>query len=203
MRSKLDECKTRLKEEMENSLSILRWVNDNKPDHRIVNSIYEISFLKMYLTWEWFLERTFIFYLMGEKTDRGYCPRSYFNPRDEHHAYAIIKGNARYPNWLDLDFIRDKAELFFENGSPFKESLCDKDNIRIALSQMRKIRNNIVHISPRAKEEYESLIRNEFGILQNLSPGEFLGKIKDEENKVSYITYYKNILETASDEIVK
>ncbi|MEO0021946.1 MAG: hypothetical protein ABIK48_07230 [candidate division WOR-3 bacterium] len=189
---------------MENSFEILRTVNGINPQlpKNVVSSVYELSFLKMYLAWEWFLERTFILYMLGEKTDKGYSPNRYVNPRDEENAYDIIKGGARYPDWLSVDLVTEKAKIFFENGSPFVEALKEKANINDALKQMKHIRNMIVHISRYAKRIYEDLLRREFGSKRDLSPGEFLATIKKEE-KIPYIAYYKKILEAASDEIVK
>lgn len=206
MASELNSCKSHFLNEIDNIFNLLKKVNTINPPltSDIINSMYELSFLKMYREWEWFLEETFILYMLGGKTDSGYSPNCYVKPRDKQHAYELIKGGARYPSWQNLDFIREKAELFFENGSPFKEILYDKVNIKDALFQMTKLRNVVAHTSQKALEDYKSVIRNEIGSSPNILVGEFLFKMKnDKGRKLSYISYYREILKVASDEIVK
>ncbi|MEM3122360.1 MAG: hypothetical protein QXH60_02885 [Candidatus Pacearchaeota archaeon] len=206
MASELNECKSRFYNEMEKSFYLLKEVNTITPplNSDIINSMYELSFLQMYRAWEFFLEKTFVLYMLGKETDKGYRPICYVNPPNEEHAYELIKGGARYPSWLNIEFIREKAELFFKDGSPFKEILYDKVNIKDALTQMTKLRNAIVHISKKALDDYESVVRKEIGSSLNLSVGEFLSRMKKEGGReVSYISYYRKILEVSSDEIIK
>ncbi|MEO0075342.1 MAG: hypothetical protein ABIK31_04445 [candidate division WOR-3 bacterium] len=195
--------KEQLKEEMNKSLNVLSEINPIESlKKETVDSIYELSFLKIFLAWERFIERTFILYLRGEQTDNGYKPTSYVSPKDENHAYDIIKGGFRYPDWLNLEFIREKADLFFDKGLPFKDVLYNNTTIKKVLQQMKKIRNRIVHASQNSIREYEELLRDEFGAVLNISPGEFLAKKYEDEN-ISYIDYYKQILELASDKLIQ
>lgn len=168
----------------------------------VVDSVHELSFLRIILAWESFIEKSFIYYILGEKTANGYAPISFVKPRDETHAYNIIKGGHRYPDWLNLEFIREKSELFFENGEPFKTTLYIS-NIKGALDDMKILRNVIVHISASAKKKYENLLRRELGsALPYIQPGKFLQKMRKTSNK-TYFTYFKEILEIASAEIIK
>jgi len=190
---------------MNKSLNLIKQINKISdkllPDE--IFAIYELSFLKIYLSWESFIGRVFILYMIGEKTDSGYAPKRYVTPRDEKHAYDIIKSGRSFPDWLNIEFIREKSELFFENGEPFKTALYSKTNIRGGLQNMRVLRNIIVHASKEAEEKYKNMLRAELGSAPNISPGEFLSRMRIEKPKVPYIVYYKKILEVASNGIIR
>jgi len=203
MLSELNRIKDELIQNMNKSLDLIKRINkiSSMLSSDEIYSIYELSFLKIYLSWESFIGRVFILYMIGEKTDSGYAPKRYVTPRDEKHAYDIIKCGRSFPDWLNIEFIRERSELFFKNGEPFKTALYSKTNIRGALQNMKVLRNIIVHASKEAEEKYENMLRNELGSAPNISPGEFLRRSK--KPKMSYIVYYKKILEVASNDIVR
>jgi len=204
MLSELNRIKNELIQNMNKSLDLIKRIN--KISHMLspdeTYSIYELSFLKIYLSWESFISRVFILYMIGEKTDSGYAPKRYVIPKDEDHAYSIIKSGRSFPDWLNLEFIREKSELFFENGKPFKTTIYPKANVREALQNMRTLRNAIVHASRESKEKYEKMLRNEVGFASNMVPGEFLSNMRTKKPQIPYIVYYKKILEVVSNDIV-
>jgi len=203
--SPLNEDKDELKMEIDKNFKLIQTVNQlSQLQIAQVHLIYELSFLKIFLAWELFLEKSFILFMLGKKTDSGYKPRRYVNPRDEKHAYELIKGGRSFPDWLNLEFIREKSELFFENGSPFKDVLYNNQTIKEGLQMMKITRNRIVHISPKTKDEFINLLRNEFGYDLGIGPGEFLRKNKARSKKsLSYIDYFKDILLMAANNIVR
>ena len=205
MSSEPNRIKDEFIQNMNKSLDLIKRINkiDSMLSSDEIYSIYELSFLKIYLSWESFIGRIFILYMIGEKTDSGYAPKRYVTPRDEKHAYDIIKSGRPFPNWLDIEFIREKSELFFENGEPFKTALYSKTNIRGGLQNMRVLRNIIVHASEEAEEKYKNMLRNGLGSAPNISPGEFLSRMRIGKPKVPYIVYYKKILEVASNDIIR
>lgn len=206
--SKLDDIKKELKDELNKNTKLLEIVNElykkfpNDIPKKVIDSIHELSFLRILLAWESFLEKSFIYYMLGEKTTNGYAPTSFVKPKDETHAYKIIKAGHKYPDWLNLDFIKEKSELFFENGEPFKTTLCDTSNIKGALDDMKTLRNAIVHSSVSARGKYENLLREKLGVAYHISPGEFLQKMIKNSNE-TYFTYFKKILDIASDNIIR
>ncbi len=203
--SPLNEANSDLKMEIDKSFELIQTVNQLPHLHiDKVHLIYELSFLKIFLAWEFYLEKSFILYMLGEKTDSGYKPRTYVMPKDEKHAYEIIKGGRSFPDWLNLEFIREKSELFFEDGSPFKDILYNNQTIKGGLQMMKITRNRIVHISQKTKEEFSNLLRNELGYDKGIGPGEFLKKNKaTSQQSLSYIDYFKDILLMAADNIVR
>lgn len=210
--SPLNEIKEKLKVEIEQSFELIGSINQlaqNLQNDQVyliqidqVYLIYELSFLKIFLAWEYFLEKSFILYMLGKKTENGYKPESYVTPIDEDHAYKIIKGGANFPNWLDLEFIREKSELFFKDGEPFKSALYDDQTIHKGLRIMKTTRNRIVHVSPGSREKFESMLRDEFGYATDITPGEFLMK-EGKKTKKSYINYFKEILLISAERIVR
>lgn len=204
LKSKINQEKEEFIQNMDKSLELIKQINKiHQLSIGVIYSIYELSFLKIYLSWESFISRVFILFMVGEKTDNGYSPKKYIIPKDEVHAYEIIKGNLQYVDWLNLEFIRRQSDLFFENGEPFKTVLFSNATNKEILQNMKILRNRIVHASPEAKEKYEKLLRNEFGFASNITPGEFLLSMRNKKPKISYIEYYKKILEVASNDIVR
>jgi len=203
--SPLNEGKNELKMEINTSFELIQTVNQLSQLYiDQVHLIYELSFLKIFLAWELFLEKSFILFMLGKETDSGYKPRTYVIPRDEKHAYELIKGGRSFPDWLNLEFIREKSELFFENGSPFKDVLYNDQTIKEGLQLMKITRNRIVHISPQTKREFSNLLRKEFGYDLGIDPGKFLKKnMTKPPHFLSYIDYFKDILLTAADNIVR
>jgi hypothetical protein len=201
----LNEANNELGKEIDKSFELLQTVNQlSHLQIDQVHLIYELSFLKIFLAWEFYLEKSFILYMLGEETESGYKPRAYVIPRDEKHAYELIKGGRSFPDWLNLEFIREKSELFFENGSPFKDVLYNNQTIKEGLQMMKIIRNRIVHISQKTQQEFSNLLRNEFGHDSGIGPGEFLKKNEAKRQKsLSYIDYFKDILLTAANNIVR
>ena len=190
---------------MNKSLNLIKRINEicDKLSPDEIFAIYELSFLKIYLSWESFIGRVFILYMIGEKTNSGYAPKRYVTPRDEKHAYDIIKSGRSFPDWLNIEFIREKSELFFENGEPFKPVLYTNTTIKGALQNMKVLRNIIVHASKEAEEKYKNMLRAELGSAPSISPGEFLSTMRIEKPKIPYIVYYKKILEVASNGIIR
>jgi len=201
----LNEIKDKLKMGIKQSFELISSINQLIPKLQSdqVYLIYELSFLKIFLAWEYFLETSFILYMLGEKTENGYKPESYVKPKNEAHAYKIIKGGASFPGWLNLEFIREKSELFFKDGDPFKSALYDDQTIKNGLQMMKITRNRIVHVSPESKEKFEGMLRNEFGYDKNITPGKFLSDEVEKKTKKSYIDYFKEILLIAADKIVR
>lgn len=203
--SELDKAKQELKENMEKSLDLIKQIDTNCKSipHDTIYSIYELSFLKIYLSWEIFISRVFILYMMGKNTNSGYAPRCYVSPKDENHAYQIIKGGRRFADWLNLDFVIEVAEMFFEEGEPFKSTNSDVAEV---LQHMKILRNKIVHASQEAEEKYQKLLRDKFGSARPITPGQFLSSFKNDNTtyiNTTYIVYYTKILEVMSDGIVK
>lgn len=200
--SELSKFKDQFKQHMEKNFELIQLVNEAKPrfPQDQIYMVYELSFLKIFLSYEWFIERTFILYMLGNKTDKGYRPKIYVKPRDEKHAYDFVREGRDYADWTTPDVVIRKSNLFFVDGEPYKDVL---EPIIRDIQDIKTIRNAIVHMSAESREKFETLIRSKLGYAgAAITPGEFLATtIKGK--KLSYITYFRDKLEFASEKIVR
>lgn len=115
------------------------------------------AFLNVFSEWEHFLENSTIAFSMGEENLSGFKPNKYISPLDEEHAHRLIKGSSAYPDWSDLKSVKDIASRLFEQGEPYKSAL---NGFSSKFSEMKKVRNIIVHNSAKSKAEFDTLVRN-------------------------------------------
>ncbi len=200
--SKLNKAKEEFKQQMIRSFELIQNLTQVSPPLQKdkIFLIYELSFLQIFLAWEWFIENTFILYMLGRKANSGYRPKTYIKPKDENHAYDLAKGLRDYADWTSPDIIIRKAELYFVDGAPYKNTL---RTIIQDIQDIKTLRNAIVHTSTGSREKFKQLVRSKFGYAKTMiSPGEFLsthlkGKM------FQYITYFRDRLEIASEKIVR
>ncbi len=200
--SKLNEAKDEFKQHIKRSSKLIQSVNKARP-HFLQDQIYliyELSFLRIFLAGEEFIESTFILYMLQEKTDSGYGPKTYVRPVDRRHAYKFAREGRDYTDWTSPDTVIRKAVLLFEDGKPFKDAFTP---IIQDIQDMKTIRNAVVHMSTKSREKFETLVRNKLGYAKSgITPGEFL-YTNTKSQDMSYITYFTKILEFASKKIVK
>jgi len=164
--------------------------------------IVENVVLNICSSWERFLENIFIAYMQGNKSDNGSAITTYALPRDDMHAYNLIKNVTAYPDWTDISKILVNAENFFEDGGPFKLLETLKGDI-IAL---KKIRNAIAHTSKKAREDFENLVRGKCGHLPNgITPAKFVSEYKIGNRRIdpTYFEYYVNFLKDSATMLVE
>ncbi len=132
--------------------------------------ITELAFLQLFLTWEDFLEQTFIRYMCGGKTESGYSSESRTRAQNLDHALEILKGPSRpYIEWVDGREIQDRAKTFFQDGEPYCSAI---GGAITQLNEMRKIRNRIAHRSKSSEQQFEELARQLLGHRpKGLTPG--------------------------------
>lgn len=64
----------------------LRGARDRNLKQERIYQINELAFLDMYLSWEDFLENTFVRFMCGAKTRNRYSPKVFVLPPTLHHA---------------------------------------------------------------------------------------------------------------------
>ena len=164
--------------------------------------IVENLILKIYSSWESFLENIFIAYMLGNKSDNGTAIIKYVSPRDAEHAYNLIKSITPYPDWTDIDKILINAENFFEDGGPF--SLLK--TLKSEINAVKKIRNAIAHTSRKANQDFENLVRGKVGHLPaDISPARFISDYKNgtRRNSPTYFEHYIEFLKNSSTMLVE
>lgn len=165
--------------------------NYTRPPWPILEQIYEFSFLRIILSWEAFLERTLVLYMMGEQASIGHKPVAKVkNIEDENIAYALLSGKMPYD--ADRDFLpyllapkrlKKVANKLFHNhrydlvGNSSDEGKQNHD----MLEHARRIRNHIAHRSTKSEAEFELTMEYFLDKRYNFSAGKFLGmKLKEE-----------------------
>lgn len=88
-----------------------------------MNLIAELVFLKIFISWESFLEQTFIRFMCGGVTSSGYCPDRYVKPKKLDHAMNILLQNREYLDWTRWNEVKIWAQNFFKNGEPYKPAI--------------------------------------------------------------------------------
>lgn len=192
--------RNRFNSEIEKSFTLIRVIANIKPKlhQKYVFLVVELSFLKVYIAWEQFLEDTFVNYIMGRKTRKGYKVKSFVNPKNFIHAKGIINEGRNYSKW-DYDEVIRKSLLFLKNGYPYKNTLQPISNY---LKEMSYIRNSIVHGSSHSMERFKSIVRSKIKYAPaKITPGEFLLKIESKTKK-TFFQHYTDFVVDASKKIV-
>lgn len=157
--------------------------------------VTEASYLKFFISWETFLESSFLDYLLGVSSITGNAPKRYIKPRDSTHAQEIILlfGNQKYFDWSVPENIRRIAKAAFENGFVFDNAI---PPINTELLDLKTIRNAAAHLSSTTCRQLESLGQR---ILQkpclNIKPYDLLVSINPSSNdgETIFQTYVKTL----------
>ena len=160
--------------------------------------ITEASFLKMFISWERFLEQSFIKYLTGKKSIANNKVNSFLKRIDMNRAADIIKGTNKYIDWSNPDIILRLAKLYLGSTNPYSDHL---NPIKTDLFDLRTIRNAAAHLSTTTNTSLDSLASR---ILQenkaNVNVSDFiLSLIPGTTDTV--IDFYSNLLDITSENI--
>lgn len=163
--------------------------------------VAELSFLKIFVAWEQFLENSFINYMLGGETNRGRRAKRYIFPKDSKHALSIVCEGRPFANWATPSEVIRKAELFFARGKPFKDSLWP---IQGTINDMQTIRNYLAHMSIESREKFKELVRSELTYFPyKNTPGKFLlTKNPSARPQIIFLRYYTDILKNTAKKII-
>ena len=140
-------------------------INDvNKSEYLVSDSMKRIqdlvvkqAFLCVFSEWEHFLENATIAYSLGEHSTNGNKPLCYIVPQDEDHANRLIKGTAPYPDWSQMQTVKELEMALFKDGEPFISAL---NGFASRYKEMKTVRNHIAHNSIKSQNEFDTLVRN-------------------------------------------
>lgn len=155
---------------------------------KIYDAIVEHCFIQIFLAWEKFLENSFILYLNGNADFQGTNYVRYGTPKDNEHAYNMLKGTKNYPDWTNINDVKYLAKIYFENGGPFSII----ENIPVEFDDIKNIRNRISHNSEKSAKAFERVLVKTIMQTTNVSVGDFLMMFKD--NSQTYFSYYMDYL---------
>jgi len=155
---------TKLLDKIENNPGVL-----HQPQ---VDFVFELAFLKMFIAWEQFLENTFVRYMCGASSLSGKKPIRIVSVRHLDDALRVIYGGRPYAGWTSVEVVVDRANSFFASGEPYATPL---HSAAVELSDMKRIRNHIVHHSNKSGEDFTKLLVNTYGFRpQGMTAGRFL-----------------------------
>lgn len=150
-------------------------------------NIMEHCFMRIFLAWENFLEEAFILYLCDSEDLQGRKYKRFAEPRDEEHAYRLLKGTKQYPDWTNLNNINTLSELFFKDSGPFQLLL----NNPVEFQHMKIIRNRISHISKQSVQAFNKFTNAQIAT-NNLTAADFLSTLRGDSD--TFYSYYTGIV---------
>lgn len=161
----------------------------------------ELAFLRAFLAWEAFLEKSFLLYLAGQIPPKGRQPKRYYYPPNQKMAMDWLAEGREYSKWADAGEVGKRASRFFKDGYPFTSVLRSNQT---ALTDANMIRNMIAHESMSAQEKFEKIVRRELATLPlNKTAGAFLGMtVPTSTPPVSFLESYMSKLEFCAQQII-
>ena len=155
------------------------------------------AFLTLFMALEYFLESSFICYMMGQPGLNGNTFLKFVSPASEENAHNILKGTNRFTDFTNRDIIIKLAGNFFDGGGPYVYL----NSISADFEEMKKIRNAISHISPESDRAFKGLVRVKLGSLPpNISTSVFLNTIMPGAT-TTFFVHYRDIVVSAINNI--
>lgn len=163
------------------------------------NYVIDYAFLRIFTTFESFLEEIFICYMLGQQGLNGNIFTRYVSPVNEEHARRIVTGISRFADFTNRDTILKLANCFFDNGGSF----INLNTISKDFEDMKTIRNAITHISPDSKTKFDNMIRTKLGGLPSgITTAIFLNSFTSNTSRQTFFTHYKDTVQAAMYNIV-
>jgi len=174
------------------------------PIHRRqIEAVAEAAFLRMFMSWEGFLEESFLRYLIGAKAPCGYCPRRLVSVTKIETARSLVCANRTvgYVRWNVAAEVRNRAKTYFIDGEPYWGALASTTS---EINEMNIVRNRITHDSHIAQERFGELITDAYGYrIKGMTPGRFLlSPMKGLSKSMRNLNRYATILQGASARII-
>ncbi len=162
------------------------------PQLFIVN---EAILLRAFRAFENLAEESFIHYSFGRPTLSGTQVVSFLAPKDDAHAYELIKSSQPFLEWNKPDVVIGRAETYLENGGPIKAAYAAKQSL---ITDIRRIRNHIAHNSRTSLDEFKKTVQSNLHTmpLSIPQPGELLqGTIKRNSQKHRMLRFFLDELD--------
>jgi hypothetical protein len=166
------------------------------------DSIIEWAFLRAFLAWEVFLEKSFVVYLCGEAPSRGRAPKRYYFPPNYRMAMDWLTEGREYAKWANPVVVAERATRHFAQGYPFAPVL---ESNQSTLKDASTIRNMIAHESGSARAKFEKVVRQSLGTLPvKGTPGAFLSTtVPRSTPPLSFLEFYVGKLEWCAEHIIR
>ena len=136
-----------------------------------LEALYEMTLLRMFSSWEAFLEGSFLRYLCGYANSSG--PLTLLQPRclTMPDAEAAVLGNQDYVSWAKPTSIIRRSQRFFNLG--LHETVVGSNQAR--LEWFASIRHRVAHDSDFSRQRFDAATMGLVGRrYPGASPGRFL-----------------------------
>jgi hypothetical protein len=178
-----------------------RYRNDQYKINRDLREfISESSFLRMYVSWETFLEKSFIAYLLQEPSITNNRPAKYSFPLNESHARELLIGTQKYVDWSNPEIVRKLSIIHFHNGYVYNRVI---SSALSDLFDLRIIRNSAAHISSSTSTQLDILSgRILRKTCRDYTPYKLLFSINpNTSNNETVLKYYIDIIDISAENI--
>jgi len=163
--------------------------------------ISESAYLRIFVSWETFLERSFIDYLVNEQSIDNKRPAKWVSPIDIDHANNIIIGNQKHMDWSNPEAVRKISKLFFHLGYVFDSVL---SSINADLLDMKTIRNSAAHISSTTTTKLDGIASRILGTtMSNVSSYQILFANDPRDTSKTVLERYLSLIDVAAEQIAK
>jgi hypothetical protein len=160
---------------------------------RDIEEIAALSLLRLSLSWESYVEETFLRYICGAASMQSVRPALNL-PRCASLSAAfttLLAGRGRYLNWTVND-TTTRANQWFVAGGPYLNPISAASS---ALGEMQTVRNRMAHRSDFSKANFTSVVRTHFGYVpRGITPGRFLLMVTPTSGTVTVIEHYSLVL---------
>jgi hypothetical protein len=169
--------------------------------HSLARSMFvESSFMKIFISWEMFLERTFIDYMLGNPSTRGTLLVKHVSPLNAAHANDLLIGSGRqqFVDWSTPEIVRRISRICFENGEPYESVL---SSFHSDLLDLKTLRNAASHMSSTTGPALDALATRRLQItVSSFSVAQFIQAIDPSSNGGdSILATYCSLLDSAAN----
>jgi len=162
--------------------------------------IVEMAYLRIFVSWESFLEESFIRYTTGAIPPSGNAPVTLIHPQNIGHALDLVVAGRDYISWNSASEVIQRSALYFQDGEPYRSAL---EPASIELDEMNTIRNRITHKSMHSKSQFNAFVRRKFGHgVRGMTPGRYLLTSPLSPPPNTFLDYYIEVIKIASTMIV-
>lgn len=166
-------------------------------DERTV--VTEAAYLKLFKSWELFLEDSFQSYMIGTLSIAGNLVPTFVQPRNIEHAREMAIGTKFFVDWSSPDIVRKLSVIFFARDNPFEVIL---GSIFLDLNDMKTIRNAAAHLSSTTAAPLDGLSSRKLNrAITGTTVYDLILSINPELKGKTIIEGYTDILSSAAHQI--
>jgi len=157
------------------------------------------AFLNFFIAWEKFLENCIYDLMLGQPTISGTQPAKRVSPLARSDAYEMVKGNGKYFDFANREFVRRMVRLYFDNGYPFEPHL---SSAWTELQDIRTIRNSTAHIQTTTQVAFDGLVTRIFAAPRTgMTVYQLLTAIHPNNAAVTIFAHYRDTMLTTAQNI--